>query len=132
MTGITLTWSGGTLALPPHLIWTDRYDWAAPQSSLDYSLTGAALIDVGVRQSGRPITLAGGDTWGWISKTDLDTLRALADVPGTAYQLAIHAEPARNVLFDHREVAVQARAVVDYTDPIGSTWYVPTLRFIEA
>lgn len=35
------------------------------------------------------------------------------------------------VIFDHTREAFEADLVVDYADPVGTDWYVPTLRFIE-
>ena len=59
---ITLSLAGTTLALSDRLAWTDEFAWSPVQQALEYSTTGVPLIDVAVKQAGRPITLEGKET----------------------------------------------------------------------
>jgi hypothetical protein len=71
----TLTYSGTTIALPPHLLWVNEFDWLPVSASAPrYSITGALLRESGLRQAGRPIELSGES--GWILRSDLLLLRA--------------------------------------------------------
>lgn len=45
-----------TVELPDDLAWPDRYSWQAVDVSVEYSLTGAAIIQSAEKQAGRPIT----------------------------------------------------------------------------
>ena len=128
---ITLTHGATTLTLPPDLIWTDRFKWAAVEASHEYSTTGALLVDQGARQVGRPVTLAGGEDHAWMPQAQCDALRALANLPGADMTLTLHDGTSLTVIFDHTREAFEADLVVDYADPVGTDWYVPTLRFIE-
>lgn len=126
----TLTYSTTTLQLPPHLLWVNEFDWlpvsaAAPR----YSVTGALLMESGLRQAGRPIELAGES--GWVLRSDLLLLRAWAAVPGRQFSLVVRDEAPRNVKFDHAGGALQATPVWDVSDPAPSDFYRLVLRFIE-
>ena len=82
MTPWTLTRkdNNATLELPADMRWRDEFDWQAlAQSSVQYSLGGAAIIQQGTMLAGRPITL-GGD-WVWLARATLATLAIWADVP---------------------------------------------------
>ena len=65
------------LPIPRGMVWSDEFGWSRVEKSLEYSLTGAALIDVGVRLAGRPITLQGEVEAGWIQRGPLAALLAL-------------------------------------------------------
>jgi len=130
---ITLTRAGTTTTLPPDLIWGDRFDWSATERAMEYSTTGALLIDIGTRQAGRPITLAGGDTWGWMSHAQADAVRALADQAGATFTLQIHGDGPYTVAFAPTDStpAFAATQVIDFADPQAADWVVPTIRLIE-
>jgi len=59
---ITLTYNATTAHLSDRLAWTDEYSWSPVVQATAPSTTGALLVDVGVLQAGRPITLEGVDT----------------------------------------------------------------------
>ena len=56
------------LALPGDMMWTDEFNWSPVERSIDYSLTGALIVDIGTRQAGRTITLEGADDAGWLPR----------------------------------------------------------------
>ncbi|MGE4338191.1 MAG: hypothetical protein AB7E55_19765 [Pigmentiphaga sp.] len=120
----------GTVQLPRGMVWVDEHDWVASEKSVEHSVSGALLIDGTVRQAGRPITLEAADDAGWISRSALQALRALANSPTAAYTLT---------LADGREFDVQfapgnpitARPVGRPELPAASHPYVATVRLIE-
>lgn len=71
----------GGLELPPYLQWQDEFDWSPVEQATEYSTTGALLIDLAVKLTGRPITLMGTDNLGWITRAKLLQLKALAESP---------------------------------------------------
>ena len=118
----------GTLALP-ELIWRDEFTWSAVERSREYTLSGAQIIDVGVRLAGRPITLVGEADGGWISRADLLLLEALANQPTSVFTLTLADGRQFSVAFDAD--GLTADPVVAFSDPDGATWYVPVLKLIE-
>ncbi len=53
-----------TLTLPTDLIWIDEFDWTPVQQTQTYSITGALIIESGVKKAGREITLSGDNSSG--------------------------------------------------------------------
>jgi hypothetical protein len=127
----SLTYAATTLTLPVDLVWGDEFAWRAVEQRTQYTLTGALLVDAYVKQAGRPITLRGDSTAGWVTRADLNTLRAWAALPAQAFSLVLRGEAARDVIFDHAGGAIDAAPVAEFSDPEDDDYYVVTLRFIE-
>lgn len=126
----TLTYGATTLTLPDDLLWTDEFTWQSVEQRSEYSITGALIVEASAKQSGRTITLAGDDQSGWVLRSTLTTLHTWSQLPAQAFTLVLRGDTF-TVAFDQPRTAVDARAVVDYSDPDGTDYYVPTLRFIE-
>lgn len=129
---ITLTYAGTTAHLSDRLDWADEYAWSPVQQSTGYSTTGALLVDVGLKEAGRPITLQGGDTKAWISRALCDTLQAWAKLPGVKFDLVVRGS-ARTVLFDHDRGGFSATSIWKLLDgeETPEQLFIPTFRFIE-
>lgn len=121
----------GAIAIPRGLIWSDEFDWTPVQKSLEYSLTGAALIDVGVKQAGRPITLEAQDDAGWISRATLQALQALAEAEPEGVHLFTHADGREfDVQFAPVDQPITGRPISRPELPAGTHPYVATVRLI--
>ena len=57
------------IAIPRGMVWIDEHSWTPVEKSLEYSISGALLVDVGVKQAGRSITLQGEQSAGWIRRS---------------------------------------------------------------
>ena len=80
-----------TITLPPGLRWTDEYAWSAAATTVNYSVTGAIIVQKATRQAGRPITLTGGASFAWATKTQLDALTsALIACTDSGLTLTLH------------------------------------------
>ena len=71
---ITLTYNGTTANINDRLDWQDEFGWSPVDQATSYSTTGALLVDVALKQAGRPITLVGTETAAWISRALCSTL----------------------------------------------------------
>lgn len=129
---LTHTASSTTVTLPDALNWTDEYSWSPVQQTTSYTTTGALLIEEGVKQAGRPITLEGADDKTWCTRAMVDQLHTWAQTPGLLLTLTLRGT-ARTVTFDHSKDALQGLPVLFYQDSsiASDDWYVPTLRFLE-
>ena len=122
----------GALQLPRGMVWADEFSWTPVEKKLEYSLTGAALIDVGVRLAGRPITLSGAAEAGWIRRDVLLALRALQiAVPEGAHLLTLADGRTFNVQFAPVETPIEAEPVARPELPPEDYPYVATVRLIE-
>lgn len=129
---ITLTYLATTANLSDRLQWADEYDWSPVEQRTEYSTEGALLVDVAVKQAGRPITLEGADTAAWISRALCDTLQAWAALPGIEFMLTLRGE-ARTVMFDHAKKGFTATPIWRLADGevTPELLYLPTFRFLE-
>ena len=119
------------LALPDDLLWTDEHAWQAVEQRVQYTLTGALLLEATTKQTGRTITLEGGATFAWVPRSTVETLRAWALLPAQQFTLTYRGIN-RNVAFDHgRGSPLSATQIVEYADPDAADQYYVALRFIE-
>jgi hypothetical protein len=68
----------GTQTLHPALVWDDEFTWSPNHWATDMSITGALIVYQCTRPSpntGRPITLVGGENFCPITRQNLITLR---------------------------------------------------------
>ncbi len=129
---ITLTKDSTTLDLPDAMEWVDELTWSPVQQSKTYTTTGALLIEEATRQSGRPITLQGGEDRTWCTRALVLTLRTWAASPGAVLTLVLRGV-SRQVTFDHERGALEGLPVLFYADAsvAADDWYVPTIRLLE-
>lgn len=120
----------GTTIIPRGMVWVDEFDWHAVEKSTEYSLTGALLVDVATRQAGRAITLQAQDDAGWIARSVLQALYAMAADPGAVHALALADGRTFNVQFAPG-TPIEARPVARPELPTATHPYVATVRLIE-
>lgn len=128
---ITLAYNGATAQISDRLDWTDEFGWSPVDQATTYSTTGALLVDVAVKQAGRPITLVGTETAAWIDRALCETLQAWAAVPGARLNLTLRGQMYQ-VLFDHGAGGFSARPIHQLEDGeiTSELLYLPTFRFI--
>ncbi len=118
------------ITLPDDLLWLDRYKWSGVAQQEDVMADGSLVIQADTQQTGRPITLQGGDNFGWISKAVIDALRAKAVQAGLQMSLTLPGETTpRNVVFTGERFI--AEPVVDYATPDDGDYYTCTLYLRE-
>lgn len=129
---ITLTYNGTTAHISDRLDWQDEFSWSPVDQSSSYSTTGALLLDVALKQAGRPLTLIGTETDAWITRALCSTLQAWAELPGIQLTLVLRGQP-RQVMFDHAKGGFTGKPVFKLQDGEQTLdqLYLPTFRFIE-
>lgn len=99
----------GSLTLPDDPVWVNEFDWTPVEQSREYSLTGALIVQVSVKQAGRPIHL----DCHWLTRAQVQALTALADVPDAEYTLTLH-QGTYTVRFDRPPYEIQSvRPIAD-------------------
>ena len=86
---LSLSAGASTIVLPEGLLWEDEHQWGAFTQAVEYSLGGALLVQEAERLAGRPVTLAGGETWAWMTRAQVSALRALGDGATAALTLTL-------------------------------------------
>lgn len=118
------------LQIPRGMVWSDEFRWSRVEKSLEYSVTGAALIDAGVRLAGRPITLQGEVEAGWIKRGALTALQALADANATGEHSLVLADGRTFAVQFAPGLAVEGGPVARPELPVENYPYVATVRLI--
>lgn len=120
----------GALQIPRGMVWSDEFGWNPVEKSLEYSLTGAALIDAGVRLAGQPITLQGEADAGWIKRGGLVALQALnAGDPVGEHTLVLADGRSFTVQFAPG-LAVEGKPLARPELPAEDYPYIATVRLI--
>lgn len=129
---MNLTNGATTVALPDALSWVDEFAWSSVEQTKTYTSTGALLIEEGVKQAGRPITLEGAEDRTWCTRSLVKQLQTWAATPGIVLTLTMRGV-VHAVTFDHEKGALQGFPVIFYADQSvdDTDWYVPTIRFLE-
>ncbi len=132
---ILITVGATTLALDPDLYWADEFAWSPVEQAVEYSLTGALIVDHGLRLAGRPITLdAPDDNAAWMSRAVLTQLQTWEADPALASMTLDLRGTTFSVIFRRHDGApVEARPVTFVADPLPGgfgDWYLTTLRFM--
>lgn len=86
---ITITDGTTTIELHDDLQWIDEFDWSEVEQSKEYSLTGALIIQQGVKAKGRPITLQSNGA-AWVTRSVVEALQAFYNAPDKTFTLTIH------------------------------------------
>lgn len=119
------------LEIPRGMVWVDEFGWNAVEKSLDYGVTGAALIDAAVRLAGRPITLQGEAEAGWIKRGALKALRTLNESnPVGVYALVLADGQSFDVQFAPGAAVVEGKPIARPEMPPEDYPYAATVRFI--
>jgi len=121
----------GTIQIPRGMIWSDEFAWSPVEKSAEYSCTGALLIDAATKLAGRPITLRGDTNAGWIKRSVLDEVYALAaSDPVGEHLLTLADDRTFTVQFAPGE-PIDASPVARPELPPETYPYVATVRLIE-
>ena len=130
---ISLTDGSTTVDLPDDLYWSDELAWTPVQQSVERSITGALIVQSGLRVGGRPITLQPFEAQqsSWISRAALQQLQSWAAQPELTLQLQLRGQ-LRSVMWRHQDgEPVQAQPVQHLSDVQPEDAYVATLRLME-
>ena len=123
MSRATLAYGTTTITLPS-MLWIDEHEWTPVASSLEYTLTGALVIQTAVRTTGRPITLTGADDMAWIPRAQAETLRTWAALPDAVLTLTLPDGRAFTVRFRHADTPLQLSPVTGVATYDANEWMV--------
>lgn len=122
------------LALPNDLLWTDELSWTPVVATNTYTLTGSLIIEQGVRQAGRPITLQADPDMAWVTRTTVETLRAWSAITDRRFKLVLqYPTDTREflVVFRHDGDPIQASPVKGFPEHRPDDWFRVALKFLE-
>ncbi len=118
------------LPIPRGMVWADEFVWNRVEKSVEYSVTGAALIDAGVRLAGRPITLLGETDAGWIARGGLVALQVLNEADPVGEHALVLADGRSFTVQFAPGLAVEGKPLARPELPVESYPYIATVRLI--
>lgn len=126
----TLTYGATAIALHDDMLWVDEFDWRAVAQRTTRTIAGSLVVETAPRTKGRTITLAGGEKYGWVSRSVVIALAAAADIPGQKFTLLLRGV-IYTVMFSHESDPLEATPVLEYNAYDTTDLYVATVRLIE-
>ena len=121
--------------LPNDLLWEDEMKWTPSVGKVDYTLTGALIIQTAAKQAGRPITLRAPDeNMAWVFRTAVEELRAWTSPADRKMKLMLEYENDTrqfNVVFRHHEGAIEADPVKGFPDVANNEWFRVKIKLME-
>lgn len=130
---ISLSDGTATITLHKDLLWSDETDWNPVEQNFERTLTGAGIVQSGLRVGGRPITLGPEDDQSAPhTRAQVDALRNWAAVPGKQMVLTLGGL-AYNVIFRHHDAggALSAKKWIHFSDVQPGDIYLVTIRLME-
>lgn len=122
------------LVLPNDLLWTDELSWTPVVATNTYTLTGALIIEQGMRQAGRPITLQADPDMAWVRRSMVESLRAASSIAGRRFKLILeYPTDVRQfiVVFRHDSDPISASPVKGFPEHRADDWFRVSLKFLE-
>lgn len=117
------------IALTSDLLWIDEYAWSPVAQQVDIMSDGAVVVQAETQQTGRSISLLGGDSYGYVKKSVVEAVRALSEEAGLEMTLVLNDGSSYNVVFvDERFTAEQA---CDNNNPSSAFQYFISLYLME-
>ena len=123
---------GFTLNFSDDLEWQDEFAWSPVEQTQEYLSEGALVVQEGVKQAGRPITLAGGQYVFQDHETVVALLAEIAVSAGKTYTLTLPDARTFTVAFNHTKGPIDAPVPAFDRKRIydADTKHSLTLRFI--
>lgn len=121
------------IELPADLYWQDETDWVpVEQPEPERGLDGSLHVEPATVSGGRPITLAGSETSGWVSYETVKALLAFASVAGKVMTLTLADGREFDVMFRYHDGGpVSASPVFEHLPLADDDDCVLTLRLME-
>ncbi len=125
----SLTYTTTTVPLSDDFAFVEQYTWSQLAMRKAFSVSGALIVQTGLKQAGRPITLQGDEQHAWVTRAQLASLRTLADTPSITLTLDFRGE-TYSVIFDAEAGAIDAAPVADFDTEDAADFFIVTLRFL--
>lgn len=124
--------TGEAVTLDDGFFWSDE-DWSPVKQTNDYATNGALAVQVGLKKTGRPITLEpANSSKGWIKLRDLRQLREWqAFNEEFLLELAIPDTRIYNVIFNNEGNALESSPIKKSPATSLDNYFNVTMRFME-
>jgi len=120
----------GGVELNPNMVWRDRAITQGVAQRVIRTLAGGLVVFTQQLTAGAEVTLSATNDQGWLTKVQVDQVRALAEIPGAQYTLSIGAE-SLNVMFRHSDPpAFDAALLIERLNPVPGDYYTVNIKLL--
>lgn len=126
----TLTYSSTTITLHDDMLWTDEFAHRDVVMTTARTIAGSLIVESAAQTKGRPISLSGGQNYGWLPRSVVLQLQTAANIVGQKFTLNLRGT-SFTVQFDHTRTPLTATPVIEYGTYEATDMYVVGLQFIE-
>lgn len=124
--------NGESVILSHDFVWKDEFEWSdLAQTPPERTLSGSQIIQQGIKQAGRPITLEPADNnMAWTRRDVVEKLQSWSMQPETKFTLEMP-QGKFTVIFDNSQTAaVSAKPTISFSSLNADDDFVLTLRFL--
>lgn len=119
------------ITLSKDIMWSDRENYTTVAQETKRTLGGNLVIFTGSIVGGRPITLTADKETGWLTKTQVDAVRALSEIPGATYTL-VYGDFTTSVMFRNEEPpAFSANPLIERTNHDTTDYFTCVIKLME-
>jgi len=117
--------------LPAGLIWADEYLSQSVSQVVKRTLDGGAVVFHSPIRSGQSITLESRADSGWLTGSQVASIKALSDASGGVFQLEIRGQ-LKTVVFRHDEPpAFEAEPIFPFANPMPNHFYTCRIKLMS-
>lgn len=120
----------GGIELSNSMVWQERYTGRSVQATERRFLGGGLHITAAKLTGGKPITLAAGEEFGWLTRDQVEQVMALASDPVGVYTLLFNGA-SYEVAFRHSEApAVEMFPLIARTNDESGDYFAGQIKLI--
>lgn len=114
----------------PDLIWEDEFEWDPIETSMELTLGGRPVVWEDDILAGRPITLSAHPDQGWLTRSQVLSLKEKAEVKGATYILDYEGQLFTVRFRRELGTAVEVEPVVPRPNHQNGDYYTGRVRLI--
>jgi hypothetical protein len=112
------------------LVWQDEYTAQSVSQTRSRTLNGGQVVFYSSLTGGREITLESASDTGWLTKTQIEALKGMADSPGEIMSLTIRGT-SHQVMFRHdAPPAFEAVPLFPFANPTANDYYLAKIKLV--
>lgn len=119
----------GGLSLPDDMICMTDYEHQSYMAVTDMAVDGTEIVFLQRRTMGRKIDLEAGESYGWLTKSQVDALYSMSEAGGT-YLLQWRGQQMM-VRFRYEDGALDIQPIIPRPDYIDQDYYRGKIRLKE-
>jgi len=119
----------GGVTLDKDMIWENEFQFTPAAGTAERAIDGHMVVQSFKTVGGQPMTLVGGESFGWQTRSTVIALQALANNPGATFTVTLPDTRTFNVMFRVEEETVMLfQPIALASAPDANFWYYGTIN----